>query len=80
MSKETLKRYAWSSLISFIAGFGASIFGILSSVDVTTLDLSGISWKLVGSAVVGLIVAGFRGGVKALIEYVKSKIGNIVIE
>ncbi len=58
MSEET-KRWLVSSAVTFFAGFAVVI---LPALDTITLE------SLRGGVVVGLLMAGVRAGVKAVIE------------
>ena len=59
LQTEEVKRWAISSLITFLAGFALVI---LPSLD--TLNLA----DLQGGALIGLLFAGVRAGVKAVLE------------
>lgn len=60
MNKQVIKNYAVSSLITFLTGFLAVI-----AMHVDTLSLE----TLRGGALLGIVGAGVRAGVKACIEY-----------
>lgn len=56
---QTLKKYLISSLITFLAGFAVVI---LAEIDSLTLE------SLKDGSIAGLIFAGLRAGIKAVIE------------
>lgn len=59
MDKNEFKRYAISSLYTFLSGFVIAIIPALDSMD----------WQNVGvGSLVGLALVGIRGGVKVLGE------------
>lgn len=58
--KENWKRYAFSSLVTFLAGF---LFTVTPEIKEITLE----SFK--NGALSGIIFIGVRAGVKALFEY-----------
>ena len=59
MTKETVFRYIWSSLVTFLAGFCIAIYP-----DIDSIELSNLS----DGTFTGLVFVGVRAGVKALIE------------
>lgn len=69
MNKETLKRYAISSLITFLTGFLLVIGG---EIDTLTLD------SLKDGSLAGLLLLALRAGVKAFIEYVVPVLGTLL--
>lgn len=58
-TKSIIKRYAFSSLISFLTGFSL-IF--TSEIDSITLD------TIKDGSYVGIVFLAFRGGTKAVVE------------
>lgn len=59
MDKVEFKRYAISSLYTFLAGFFTSVIAALSTTDMTTFKM--------GTALT-IFLVGMRGGVKVLGE------------
>lgn len=59
MDKTEFKRYAVSSLYTFLAGFLIAIMPVLDTLDFQHLGTA---------AIFGLIGAGIRGGIKLLGE------------
>lgn len=57
---DTTKRYIVSSIVTFIAGFALAIYPLLNDISIETLTKASIG---------GLLFAGTRAGIKALIEY-----------
>lgn len=64
-NKETIKRYVWSSLITFLAAFA---FVFLQEIDNLTLD------SIKDGALTGIVFLGIRVGVKAVIEWFLSNV------
>lgn len=56
----TIKKYITSSVVTFISGFALAIYPSISSLQVSDIK---------NGTLLGLIFAGTRAGVKALIEY-----------
>lgn len=59
--KKNWKRYLFSSVISFLAGF---LMFILANIDTITLE----SFK--DGSVLGLLFVGVRVGIKAVLEFI----------
>lgn len=59
MSK-TFKRYAISSLVTFLTGFCVVVLPLMNDITMDTLK---------NGAYVGIVVLGVRAGIKALMEY-----------
>jgi len=59
----TQKRYLISSLITFSTGFIVSIAILMNS-----LTVENVGW----SVILGILLAGLRGGIKAVAEYLVS--------
>lgn len=59
MDQTEFKRYAISSLYTFVAGFLLAIMPVLDSIDFSNMGRA---------AIFGLIGAGVRGGIKMLGE------------
>ena len=57
---ETTKRYLISSLVTFLGGF---LTVILAQIDAITID------SFYNGALIGILFAAVRTGVKSLIEY-----------
>jgi len=57
--KEHWVRYAWSTLITFLAGFALAVIPLLDE-----LNFEKLSW----SALAGVLFAGARLGVKMVLE------------
>lgn len=65
LDKSTLKRYAWSSFVTFLTGF---CLVLLSQWDQVTLQ------SFADGSIAGVIFVAIRGGVKGLIELFLSKV------
>lgn len=65
LEKSTLKRYAWSSLVTFATGF---CIVLLAQWDQITLQ------SFLDGSVAGVGFAALRGGVKSVIELFLSKV------
>lgn len=61
MDKQELKRWAISSAVTFASGFIITIAGVVNEINPETITMA---------AVAGIVLAGVRGGVKALAEFV----------
>lgn len=61
--RENWKRYAWSSLVTFLAAFLIAIAPNIDSISLVDLG---------NGTLVGLGFIAIRAGVKALIEYLLS--------
>lgn len=57
--KKNWRRYAVSSLVSFLAGFAMAVVPTLNALNLESLTTSAI-W--------GIVFVGLRGGVKVLME------------
>ena len=60
---QTQKRYLVSSLITFSTGFILSIGVLMDS-----LTVENVGWSVIS----GILLAGLRGGIKAVAEYLVS--------
>ena len=59
-TKKEIKRYAVSSIISFLTGF-------LTVVSIQIADLT--PETVTSAAILGIMIAALRGGIKALVEF-----------
>lgn len=59
INKSTILRYVWSSVVTFLTGFCVVL---LAQWDDITLK------SFTDGSIAGVVFAGLRGGVKALIE------------
>jgi hypothetical protein len=59
MTKETVKRYVVSSIITFLSAFGLVL---LADIDAISVD------SFTDGTIAGLFFVGARAGVKALLE------------
>lgn len=57
---KTQKKYIFSSIVTFITGFAIAILPLLDSLTVDSFK---------NGAILGVIFAGLRAGIKALIEW-----------
>lgn len=57
---KTTKKYIFSSIVTFVTGFAIAILPLLDNLTLESLK---------DGAVVGVIFAGVRAGIKALIEW-----------
>lgn len=57
--KQTIKRWVWSTAITFIAGAALAIVPEIDSVTLADFQ---------NGAIVGLVFAGVRAGFKAVVE------------
>ena len=60
VTKEILKRYAWSTLVTFAAGFAMAVAPLLGE----DLTLEAVK----NGALVGVLLSGVRLGVKTVFE------------
>ena len=67
MTKNTIKRYVWSTIITFLAGMGLVL---VVEIDSITLD----SFK--DGTIVGVLFTSVRTGVKMVIELFLSWYSN----
>ena len=59
-TKDNVKRYIISTLVTFLAGAGTVLYAQIDNIDVSTLQ---------NGAYVGVAFAVIRGGVKAVLEF-----------
>ena len=64
MSKETMKRYAISSVVTFLTGFGMVFLAEIDSITMDTFKEGGL---------MGIVFMAGRAGIKAVLEYFLSK-------
>lgn len=68
---KTIKKYLISSFDTFLAGFLTGIIPALNAVTVHD-----ISWGAVKATILGLVLVGVRAGLKAVREYLSSKLAT----
>lgn len=68
---STVKKYLISSLDTFIAGF---LIGIAPAIE--SLTIANLSRGAIYGTIIGIVLVGVRGGVKALREYFTSKLAS----
>lgn len=73
MDKQTLKRYAVSTSITFLSAFVLTALTVITQSNADTELLKASFW-------LSLSLAGFRSGAKALKEYIENKIHNNIVE
>lgn len=59
MTKETIKRYVISTVVTFFAGFAIAVLPLLSDLTIESIQTG---------ALVGVIFAGVRAGIKIVLE------------